>query len=134
MGLLALALYYCFGFGFEFIVGFVFVAALVVISFVDLNVRIVPGMVRLLGIGLGLCFSVIGYFGYCSAILEQDVRSPIRSLTGMIVGDVFLLPTAWLYEKITGGRRHGRGRYQTPRTEMSHSTRRQISSRLFRKS
>ena len=47
--LLALALYYRFGFGFEFIVGFVFVAALVVISFVDLNVRTVPGMVRLLG-------------------------------------------------------------------------------------
>ena len=61
-GLLAVALYYHLGLGFEFAVGFVFVAALIVISFIDLDVRIVPDVISLPGIVLGLCFSLVGYF------------------------------------------------------------------------
>ena len=46
MACLALALYYQFGFSLAFLVSFVFVAALIVISFIDLDVRIVPDVIR----------------------------------------------------------------------------------------
>src|SRR5689334_14434931 len=62
MGLLAAVLYYRFGLSFEFLVGFVFVGALLVISFIDLAVRIVPDAISLPGIIFGLLLSVIGYF------------------------------------------------------------------------
>ena len=62
MGLLALALFHWFGLTFSFAVSFVFVAALIVISFIDLDVRIVPDVISLPGIILGLVFSVVGYF------------------------------------------------------------------------
>jgi leader peptidase (prepilin peptidase) / N-methyltransferase len=102
MGVFALALYHRLGFGFEFVVGFVFVAALVVISFIDLDVRIVPDVISLPGIVLGLCFSVIGYFVIAQQYENRLVPSPLSSLIGILAGGGFLLATAWLYEKITG--------------------------------
>ncbi|HVO92891.1 MAG TPA: A24 family peptidase [Terriglobales bacterium] len=102
MGLLALALYYRFGFGFEFVVGFIFVAALIVISFIDLDVRIVPDVISLPGIVVGLGCSVAAYFvmsqGHESALLP----SPVSSFIGILAGGGFLLATAWIYEKVTG--------------------------------
>ena len=53
MGSLAAALYYQFGLGLAFFVAFIFVAALIVISFVDLDVRIVPDVISLPGIAAG---------------------------------------------------------------------------------
>ena len=100
MGVLALALFERFGFSFSFFVSFVFVAALVVISFIDLDVRIVPDVISLPGIICGLVLSVVGYF-----IIGRDVDvvpSPLSSLIGIVAGGGFLLATAWLYEKITG--------------------------------
>jgi leader peptidase (prepilin peptidase) / N-methyltransferase len=100
MGVLALALFERFGLSFSFFVSFVFVAALVVISFIDLDVRIVPDVISLPGIVCGLVLSVVGYF-----IIGRDgdvVPSPLSSLIGIVVGGGFLLATAWLYEKITG--------------------------------
>lgn len=100
MGVMALALYSQFGLGFEFFVGFVFIAALIVISFIDLDVRIVPDVISLPGIICGLVLSVAGYFVIGG---EGDLLpSPLSSLIGMIAGGGFLLTTAWLYEKITG--------------------------------
>src|SRR6266576_4364156 len=100
IGLMAVALYDRFGFGFEFIVGFTLVAALIVISFIDLDVRIVPDVISLPGIILGLIVSIVGYFliGNRSSI----VPSPLSSLIGILAGGGFLLVTAWIYEKITG--------------------------------
>ena len=46
MGSLAVALYCQFGFSLAFMVSFIFVAALIVISFIDLDVRIVPDVIR----------------------------------------------------------------------------------------
>ena len=53
MGLFSLALFYRFGTSFAFFTSFVFMA-LVVISFIDLDVRIVPDVISLTGIVMGL--------------------------------------------------------------------------------
>jgi leader peptidase (prepilin peptidase) / N-methyltransferase len=100
MGVLAVALFARFGLSFGFFVGFLFVAALVVISFIDLDVRIVPDVISLPGILCGLVLSLVGYFVISS---DSDlVPSPTSSLIGIIAGGGFLLATAWLYEKFTG--------------------------------
>jgi leader peptidase (prepilin peptidase)/N-methyltransferase len=100
MGLVAAALYYRFGLGFEFFVGFIFVGALLVIAFIDLDVRIVPDVISLPGIILGLAVSVIGYFFIGGQ--PSIVPSPVSSVVGILVGGGFLLATAWIYEKLTG--------------------------------
>ncbi len=100
MGGLALALFERFGLSFSFFVSFVFVAAMIVISFIDLDVRIVPDVISLPGIVCGLLLSIIGYF-----LLGRDadlVPSPVSSVIGIIAGGGSLLATAWLYEKFTG--------------------------------
>ncbi len=100
MGLFALALLHWFGLSFSFAVGFVFVAALIVISTIDLDVRIVPDVISLPGIVLGLVFSVVGYFFFGNE--SSIVPSPLSSLIGIVTGGGFLLATAWVYEKFTG--------------------------------
>ena len=62
MACLAVALYYQFGFSLAFLVSFIFVAALIVISFIDLDVRIVPDVISLPGIVAGLLFSVVARY------------------------------------------------------------------------
>ncbi len=96
---LSLALFYRFGFGFVYFASFLLVAALIVISFIDLDVRIVPDVISLPGIIVGLSLSVIGYFVVGESIV---VPSPLSSVIGIITGGGFLLATAWIYEKITG--------------------------------
>lgn len=100
MAALSLALFLRFGLGFVFFACFVFVAALVVISFIDLDVRIVPDVISLPGIVLGLILSVVGYFAIGGA--SSIVPSPFSSLVGILAGGGFLFATAWIYEKITG--------------------------------
>ena len=100
MALLSFALFSRFGLSFVFLVTLVFVAGLVVISFIDLDVRIVPDVISLPGIILGLLVSLIGFFLFGSA--SGVVPSPLSSILGIIVGGGFLLATAWIYEKFTG--------------------------------
>jgi leader peptidase (prepilin peptidase) / N-methyltransferase len=97
---LALALFDRFGFGLSFLVSFVFVAALIVISFIDLDIRIVPDVISLPGIALGLAFSIVGYFVITSE--SSIIPSPLSSILGIFAGGGFLFLTAWIYEKITG--------------------------------
>ena len=100
MAALAVALYYQFGLGLAFIASFVFVAALIVISFIDLHVRIVPDVISLPGIVVGLLFSVIGRF-----VLNDPyelVPSPWSSILGILIGGGVLLALAWAYEAFTG--------------------------------
>lgn len=100
MALLSFALFSRFGLSFVFFVTLVFVAGLVVISFIDLDVRIVPDVISLPGIILGLVLSLIGFFLFGSA--PDVVPSPLSSILGILVGGGFLLATAWIYEKFTG--------------------------------
>lgn len=96
----AVALYDRFGMGFEFFVMFFFTAALIVISFIDLDIRIVPDIISLPGIVFGLISSVFVYFilGQRDAFLP----SPVNSVIGILTGGGFLWGTAWIYERITG--------------------------------
>jgi leader peptidase (prepilin peptidase) / N-methyltransferase len=100
MASLAVLLLYQFGLGLAFVLAFVFVAALIVISFIDLDVRIVPDVVSLPGIVIGLLFSLVGHY------LIRDplnvVPSPVGALMGALAGGGFLLAVAWIYEKFTG--------------------------------
>lgn len=98
--LLAAALYYQFGLGLAFLVGFVFVAALIVISFIDFDVRIVPDVISLPGIAVGLFFSVVGRYLISDPL--DLVPTPISALIGAVAGGGFLLAVAWLYERVTG--------------------------------
>lgn len=100
MGLLALALLHWFGLTFSFAISFIFVAALIVISFIDLDVRIVPDVISLPGIVLGLVFSAASYFFFHDEL--GIIPTPLSSLIGILAGGGFLLATAWLYEKFTG--------------------------------
>jgi leader peptidase (prepilin peptidase)/N-methyltransferase len=100
MGAFAVVSFDRFGLSYSFFVSFLLIAALIVISFIDLDVRIVPDVISLPGIVCGLVLSVVGYF-----MIGRDselVPSPLSSLIGIISGGGFLLGTAWLYEKVTG--------------------------------
>jgi leader peptidase (prepilin peptidase)/N-methyltransferase len=71
-----------------------------VISFIDLDVRIVPDVISLPGIVVGLLFSVIGRF-----VLNDPyelVPSPWSSILGILIGGGVLLALAWAYEVFTG--------------------------------
>lgn len=89
-----------FGVSYSFFVIFLFAAALIVISFIDLDVRIVPNVISVPGIVLGLLFAVLGYFLFDDAI--EVLPSPLSSLIGILVGGGFLYAIAWAYEKVTG--------------------------------
>ncbi len=97
---LSIALYAWFGLSYTFFVCFVFAAALIVISFIDLDVRVVPDVISLPGIVVGLVFSLIGYFLFADPF--EIIPTPLSSLVGILVGGGFLLATAWIYEKVTG--------------------------------
>jgi leader peptidase (prepilin peptidase)/N-methyltransferase len=97
---LAVALYYQFGFSLAFLVSFIFVAALIVISFIDLDVRIVPDVISLPGIVAGLLFSVVARYGINDPF--EIIPSPLSALIGVLVGGGFLLALAWAYEAFTG--------------------------------
>ena len=100
MASLALLLFYQFGLGLAFVVGFVFVAALIVISFIDLDVRIVPDLISLPGIVIGFLFSVVGHYWMRDPL--GVVPTPLGALIGVLAGGGFLLAVAWIYEKFTG--------------------------------
>ena len=100
MASLAAALNYEFGLGLAFFVGFVFVAGLIVISFIDLDVRIVPDVISLPGIVAGLLFSVVARYVINDPF--ELIPSPLNALIGVLVGGGFLLALAWGYEAFTG--------------------------------
>jgi len=89
MAALAVSLYYEFGLGLAFVVSFVFVAALIVVSFIDLDVRIIPDEISLPGIVLGLLFSIIARYLINDPF--EVIPSPLSSLLGVLIGGGFLL-------------------------------------------
>jgi leader peptidase (prepilin peptidase)/N-methyltransferase len=73
-----------------------FVAALIVISFIDLDHQIIPDVISLPGIGIGLLLSVLGYG---PAVIDSAV--------GILVGGGVLYGVAIGYHALTG--REGMG-------------------------
>jgi leader peptidase (prepilin peptidase)/N-methyltransferase len=100
MASLSVALYYEFGLSLAFFVGFIFVAALIVISFIDLDLRIIPDVISLPGIVVGLLISLIAH--YIVADPFGILPSPLSALLGVLIGGGFLLAVGWAYEYFTG--------------------------------
>lgn len=100
MGSLAAALYFHIGLGLAFFAAFIFVAALIVISFVDLDVRIVPDVISLPGIAAGLLFSLAAKYGIADP--SEVIPTPLSALIGILAGGGFLYAVAWIYARVTG--------------------------------
>jgi len=95
--LAAVALYLRFGLGVEWLVLFTFVAALIVVTFIDLDHRIIPDVISLPGIVVGFLLSLRGAPG----------PGLLSSAIGILAGGGLLLAVAWGYHAATG--REGMG-------------------------
>jgi leader peptidase (prepilin peptidase)/N-methyltransferase len=95
-GLAAVAVFYKFGPTFQSLIYFVFIAALLVIAFIDLDHKIIPNVITLPGIPLGLLAALA-----LPAVTFKD------SILGLVVGGGSLLTIAWTYHRIT--RKEGMG-------------------------
>lgn len=93
--LAAVGLFFRVGLGVEWLILFVFVTALIIITFIDLDHRIIPDVISLPGILIGFLCSFIAGPG------------PTSSIIGILTGGGILLAIAWGYERATG--REGMG-------------------------
>jgi leader peptidase (prepilin peptidase)/N-methyltransferase len=95
-GLIALSMVLKFGFTFSMLAYFIFVTALMVITFIDIDYKIIPNEISLPGIiiGLGLSFII-------------PTLTFFESLVGIIIGGGSLWLVATLYMLVT--RREGMG-------------------------
>ncbi|MGD0274581.1 MAG: prepilin peptidase [Syntrophales bacterium] len=94
--IMALLLFWKFGLSFQYLASFVFVAVLVVITFVDLDHQIIPDIITLPGIPLFLLAAVF--------IMNISFRD---ALIGMAIGGGLLYLIAFSYEFLT--KREGMG-------------------------
>ncbi|NOS35306.1 MAG: prepilin peptidase [Deltaproteobacteria bacterium] len=94
--LMAVAIYASFGHTLESLVYFVFVSALIVITFIDLEYQIIPDVISLPGIGVGFLVS-----------LFLVVPGVVNSLIGILLGGGLLFLVASSYYLLTG--REGMG-------------------------
>ena len=79
-----------FGAGWEGLIMFALVASFLVVTFIDLDHRIIPDVISLPGIGLGLAASFL-----------PGMLTPVDSLIGLLAGGGSLFLVAWGYELIT---------------------------------
>src|SRR5580765_7132362 len=86
-GALAVALFLRLGPTLAFAGYFAFAAALVVITFIDLDHQIIPDVISLPGIAVGLAFSLV-----------SPLVKPLDALLGVLAGGGTLLAVAWLYK------------------------------------
>jgi len=97
-GGLAVALWWRLGATPAFLGYFAFAAALVTITFIDLDHRIIPDVISLPGIALGLAVSLV-----------SPLVKPFDALLGVVVGGGFLLGVATAYQAIRGQEGMGGG-------------------------
>jgi len=95
-GILAIAILFMFGLTLEGVVYFVFISSLLVITFIDIDHKIIPDIITLPGIPIGLAASFV--------LPAMTFKS---SLLGLLVGGGSLLLVAWTYSLIT--RKEGMG-------------------------
>ncbi|MGL1932815.1 MAG: prepilin peptidase [Desulfotalea sp.] len=86
MGLLSICLFHQFGLTITSLGYFFFLAALLVIIVIDMQLQIIPDKISLPGIVLGLAFSFI-----------NPLVTPLDSLIGTLAGGGFLYAIAWGY-------------------------------------
>jgi leader peptidase (prepilin peptidase)/N-methyltransferase len=85
-----------FGFGWQGLIVYLLAATLLVVTFIDLDHRIIPDAITLPGIPIGLAAS----FGLTAL-------TPLASLTGILAGGGSLFLVAWGYQALT--KRDGMG-------------------------
>jgi leader peptidase (prepilin peptidase) / N-methyltransferase len=90
-GMAALSVFLRFGLTWSALIYFIFIAALLVITFIDIDHRIIPDVISLPGIPLGFA---------ASFVLPRLAWSD--SLLGILIGGGILLAIAWGYRLITG--------------------------------
>jgi len=90
-GMAALSVLFTFGLTLEGLVYFVFISSLLVITFIDIDHRIIPNIITLPGIPIGLVASF--------ALPEVTLLS---SVLGLLAGGGSLWVVAWIYHRITG--------------------------------
>jgi leader peptidase (prepilin peptidase)/N-methyltransferase len=95
-GLLSTALFVRYGFHHKYFIYLAFSASLVIISFIDLQHKIIPDIISLPGIIIGLALSVIFH-----------QISWLESMIGVLGGGGSLFLVAFVFEKLTG--REGMG-------------------------
>ena len=101
--LLFVVLYRNLGLTFELFVFIVFVSALIVISFIDLEFKIIPDALSIGGVIVGFLFSIARPF-----FRSMDPKFGILdSLYGILLGGGILFAIAWIYQLIT--KREGMG-------------------------
>ena len=89
-GILAIAILFMFGLTLEGFVYFIFISSLLVITFIDIDHKIIPDIISLPGIPIGLAASFV--------LPDITFKS---SLIGLLVGGGSLLLVAWTYSLIT---------------------------------
>jgi leader peptidase (prepilin peptidase)/N-methyltransferase len=95
-GLAAASVFFTFGLTFEGLIYFVFIAALLVITFIDIDHKIIPNVISIPGIPIGLLAS----FGLPEVTFKE-------SALGLLAGGGSLLIVAWVYHLLT--RKEGMG-------------------------
>jgi len=97
-GLLAVATAYRYGITLDFLIYFLFISALVTITFIDFDLQIIPDVISLSGIPIGLAASLV-----LTSVTFKD------ALIGVFVGGGSLLLVAWGYHRVTGKEGMGGG-------------------------
>jgi len=94
--LMSLLLFWKFGLSVKYLFSFAFTAALIVITFIDLDLQIIPDVITLPGIPLF----------FLAAVFFMDVKV-MEALLGLLIGGGCLFAIAFVYELIT--KREGMG-------------------------
>jgi leader peptidase (prepilin peptidase)/N-methyltransferase len=94
--LISFLLFWKFGLSMNYLCSFVFTAALIVITFIDLDLQIIPDVITLPGIPLF----------FLAAVFFMDVKV-MDALLGLLIGGGCLFVIAFVYELIT--KREGMG-------------------------
>jgi len=97
-GLLALSVFAAYGLTYEWLIYFIFIAALIVITFIDIDHQIIPNIISIPGIPI---FFLAAYFLPGMTLLD--------SLIGILVGGGSLYLVAWGYQAFTGKEGMGMG-------------------------
>ena len=97
-GLFAIFILNKFGLSIDFFVYFIFISSLIVVTFIDLDHRIIPDAITLPGIPI--------FFALSFLLPEPDW---INSALGIIAGGGSLLAIAWTYNLLTGKEGMGGG-------------------------
>lgn len=90
-GSVALSVLFTFGLTLEGLIYFIFISSLIVITFIDIDHRIIPNTITLPGIPIGLVASF--------ALPQVTLLS---SILGLLAGGGSLWIVAWTYHRITG--------------------------------